>query len=140
MGSEVHPVPPTHFLSIFDVSPPAQARHRRCSPRLLMEHEKHTALEQELQVLMYVSKPYPSSIVASSPPSPTPQSSQLVGWSITASIEGEAADETENVEEEGLGAAGIFQKLCSDGWFCTGAAGGWGGGMDTAWAGALNWC
>lgn len=80
-----------------------------------MEHEKHTALEHELQVLMYASKPYPSSIVASSPPKPTPQSSQLVGRSTTALMEAEggAADEPEN-GEEGFGAVGIFQKLCSE--------------------------
>lgn len=67
-----------------------------------MEQEKHTVFEHELQVLMYVSKPYPSSIVASSPTRPTPQSSQLVGRSITTSIEGGGADKVENGEEEGF--------------------------------------
>lgn len=54
-------MPPTHFLFFSELEPapslPAHSRHRRCSPRLLTEHEKHTALEHALQVLMYVSKP-----------------------------------------------------------------------------------
>lgn len=89
-----------------------------------MEHEKHTAFEHELQVWMYASKPDPSSIVASSPPSPTPQSSQLVGRSITASIEGDGAGGAIENGDEDFGAAGIFQKLWREDWLCLGAANG----------------
>lgn len=98
---EDQPMPPAHFLLLSAPAPslPEHIRHRRCSPRLLTEHEKHTAFEHALQVLIYVSKPYPSSIMASSSLKPTPQSSQVVGRFTISTGGAEGATRADGVEE-----------------------------------------